>query len=305
MNTHQDWSTATFELPPIAANTGPFPKRDWLQTWWQHRGVGELLLADDGDSLLPLVISNDRIRFAGEADLTDYHSPLGTIEVSALQSGIAELSNQAAFELDSLPEEAATAIAAALVATGLEPTIEQHNVAAVLPLPDTYDDYLAGLRKKDRHELKRKRRRFDNELGEARLERRSGPEAVALFARLHRLSAGDKGSFMSAEMEEFFYGLHVEAGGVVDVLLDGAERPAAVIFSFEDESGYYLYNSAFEPDLRLYSPGNVMLSHLIERSIQQGHQFFDFLKGDEAYKFRLGAVARPLFVVSAAIGSER
>ncbi len=305
MNTHQDWSTATFELPPIATNTGPFPKRDWLRTWWQHRGVGELLLADDGDSLLPLVRSDERIRFAGEADLTDYHSPLGTAAVSALQSAIADLPNSVAVELDSLPEEAATAVAAALVAIGLEPTIEQHEVAAVLSLPDTYDGYLAGLRKKDRHELRRKRRRFDKELGEARLERRSGPAAVALFARLHRLSAGDKGSFMTAAMEEFFLALHVEAGGVIDVLLDGAEHPAAVIFSFEDESGYYLYNSAFEPEVQLHSPGNVMLSHLIERSIQQGHRFFDFLKGDEAYKFRLGAVARPLFVVTATIGPDR
>lgn len=305
MNSHQDWSTKTFDLPALAADTGPFPKRDWLRTWWKHRGAGDLLLADDGESLLPLVVSDDLIRFAGEADLTDYHSPLGTVEVSALQAGIAELPHGITLELDSLPEEAATAVATALLATGLQPRIEQHDVAAVLSLPKTFDDYLAGLRKKDRHELRRKRRRFDSELGESKLERRNGPEAVALFARLHRLSAGEKGSFMTDDMEQFFLALHVEAGGVIDVLLDGAERPAAAIFSFEDDCGFYLYNSAFEPEVRLLSPGNVMLSHLIERSIERGHRFFDFLKGDEAYKFRLGAIARPLFVVTATIGSGR
>ena len=41
-----------------------------------------------------------------------------------------------------------------------------------------------------------------------------------------------------------------------------------------------------------------MLSHLIERSIDDGKKVFDFLKGDETYKFRLGAQPRPLFEVA-------
>jgi hypothetical protein len=32
---------------------------------------------------------------------------------------------------------------------------------------------------------------------------------------------------------------------------------------------------------------------------------FDFLKGDETYKFRLGAQPRPLFVVETATGGNR
>jgi CelD/BcsL family acetyltransferase involved in cellulose biosynthesis len=180
---------------------------------------------------------------------------------------------------------------------------EQHTVTAVLTLPDSFEDYLAGLAKKERHELRRKRRRFDNELGSGTVERRTGPEAVSLFARLHRLSAGDKGAFMSAEMEKFFLALHQNAGGVVDVLVDGSGRPASAVFSFEDATGFYLYNSAFEPELRQHSPGNVMLSHLIEKAIAKKLQVFDFLKGDEAYKFRMGATPRPLFVVTTQTGS--
>jgi CelD/BcsL family acetyltransferase involved in cellulose biosynthesis len=38
-----------------------------------------------------------------------------------------------------------------------------------------------------------------------------------------------------------------------------------------------------------------MLGLLIEDQIRRGAEVFDFLKGDEQYKFRLGAEKRPLF----------
>ena len=297
-----EWTTPTFDLAAIAPLTGPFPGRDWLRTWWEHRSVGELLLADAGDSLVALTLDAGRLEFAGEADLTDYHSPLGATSVAALSQVATDLAPGTVISLDSLPQEAATRVADALQAAGCATTTAQHNVAAVLTLPESFEGYLAGLAKKERHELRRKRRRFDNELGTGTVERRTGREAVSLFARLHRLSAGDKGAFMTAEMEEFFAALHRDAGGVIDVLVDGSGRPASMVFSFEDASGFYLYNSAFEPELRRHSPGNVMLSHLIESAIAKKLQVFDFLKGDETYKFRLGATPRALYAVTARIG---
>ena len=110
---------------------------------------------------------------------------------------------------------------------------------------------------------------------------------------------------MTTEMRGFFLALHTEAGAVIDVLVDGSGRPASVMFSFEDDAAFYLYNSAFEPEIGNLSPGNVMLSHLIERSIAEGKEVFDFLKGDEVYKFRLGAEPRPLLEVTAIVGGSR
>ncbi len=297
------WSSPSFDLAPIAPLVGPFPGSKWLETWWGHRGRGELIVAESGDSLVAMTLFEDCLAFAGEADLTDYHSPLGSPEAPALTEVVESLPNGTVLNLDSLPREAADAVAIALERAGLAPTIEQHTVTAVLDLPHTFDDYLMSIGKKERHELRRKRRRFDSEAGPSRVERRSGPEAAALFARLHRLSSGDKGAFMTSDMEQFFLAMHVEAGGVIDVLVDGSDRPASAIFSFEDDGGFYLYNSAFEPEMRSLSPGNVMLSYLIERAIEDGKRVFDFLKGDETYKFRLGAVARPLHRVTATIGA--
>ena len=150
-----------------------------------------------------------------------------------------------------------------------------------------------------------RRRRFENELGPATVERRTGQEVVALFAELHRQAAGEKGSFMTPEIEKFFAALHYNAGGVVDVMLDGSGHTTSVVFSFEDADGFYLYNSAFLPEVRHLSPGNVMLSLLIERAIENNCPVFDFLKGDEAYKFKLGAEERPLFSVEAIVGDTK
>ena len=300
-----NWSAAEFQLPPIAPRVGPFVGSAWLETWWARRGSGEMLLRVADDSLVALTMHNGIVKFAGEADLTDYHSPLGSSDVTALASLIADLDPGTELRLNSMPDEAAEAVAGSLAAAGLEPTVEEHAVTAVLHLPTSFDEYLMSLSKKDRHELRRKRRKFESEVGPYRVARRSGEDAVALFAHLHRLSSGDKGAFMTEEMEDFFLALHTSADGVIDVLEDGSGRAASAIFSFEDEDGFYLYNSAYEPEMRNLSPGNVMLSHLIEQAIDDGKQVFDFLKGDETYKFRLGATARSLFRVNATVGNPQ
>lgn len=298
------WNSASFGLPAIAAEVGPFPRREFLEAWWDRRGTGELLHADTGDSLVVLTVDNGIVEFAGEADLTDYHTPLGSPDVPALAEAIFELPDGYRLQLDSLPEEACDAVGAALQSVGLVPVAQQHAVSAVLRLPASFDEYLMSLGKKERHELRRKRRRFENERGTTTLERRTGREAVRLFADLHRRSSGDKGSFMTDAIAQFFYELHDRVGGVIDVLVDASGTVASAVFLFESENETYLYNSAFDPDIGHLSPGNVMLSHLIEQAIQQEHRVFDFLKGRELYKFRLGAKPRPLYRVSATIGPE-
>ena len=128
--------------------------------------------------------------------------------------------------------------------------------------------------------------------------RMTGPDAVGLFAKMHRAATGDKGAFMTPEMETLFTDLHTDAGAVIDMLMSDAGDPVAGAFGFEDSEGYYLYNSAYDPAARGASPGIVMLASLIERAIDAGKPTFDFLKGDEPYKFRHGAEPRPLFTLT-------
>ena len=45
------------------------------------------------------------------------------------------------------------------------------------------------------------------------------------------------------------------------------------------------------------SPGVVLVASMIESQIEREAKVFDFLKGDERYKFRMGAESRPLYVI--------
>jgi CelD/BcsL family acetyltransferase involved in cellulose biosynthesis len=305
MRVHTDWGTAAFELPAVAANVGPFPHRAWLETWWDHRGGGELMLVEGDTALIPLRLERGRLEFVGEPDLTDYHSPLGPDTAETLAKFVADLPGGIRIELDSLPEEAASVVARGLRDGGFDPRMSRHETAAVLRLPDSFDEYLASLGKKERHEMRRKRRRFEADLGPAHVERRSGPTAVATFAAMHRTASGPKGSFMTEEMEQFFSALHQRAGAVVDFVVDGSGNDAAAVFSFVSGGGYYLYNSAYDPRVAHQSPGIVLLSLLVQNCIATGCRIFDFLKGDEPYKFRHGATARPLWRVTATTGGGR
>ncbi len=295
-----------FALPPAAPLTGPFPGASYLGTWWRHRSQpsDQLLLVEDTDALLPAMVRNGRVTFLGEANLTDYHSPLGT----SLTGVVAELASLVPpgtpYRFDSMPAEAAAPMREALVAVGSVPDEDTHEVAAVLALPDDFDTWLANIGKKERHETRRKRRRFEAAIGAPRVVRLEGGEAVASFAGMHRESSGDKGAFMNETMEAYFGALHEEAGAVIDALVGDDDVPVAMGFGFEDDDGYYLYNSAYDPAARDVSPGVVLVASLIDSAIDAGRSVFDFLKGDETYKFRLGASERPLHVLSGTLGPQ-
>ncbi len=168
----------------------------------------------------------------------------------------------------------------------------------MLDLPDSRDAYLAGLASKQRHEVRRKRRRFVEVFGDATLRRRS--EAFGAFVDLHRCAPGEKGEFMTDPMARFFESL-LDRGFVLDVLETSKGDMVAAAFAYEDDDAYYLYNSAFDPEAYHVSPGVVLVDVLIEQAIEAGKPGFDFLKGDEVYKFRLGARERPLFEVEAVL----
>lgn len=296
-----DWNHPGFGLPPLAAATGPFCRRPFLAAVSEF-DPGEVILAGSDDALLALRRVDDTIFFAGDPDYTDYHSPLGT-GVDDLVAEVARSEAPSRFVLDSLPEEAAKPLAAGLSEAGWSVQVEEHEVTAVLHLPETFDDYLTAIGKKERHEVRRKRRRFERIVGEIRHETHRGQGwAFDEFVRLHRLAPGDKGQFMTEERCRLFAVLAELDGWRFDLLRTPDDTAAAIVFGFSNDIGYFLYNSAFDPALGDASPGVVLLGSMIEQAIEEDHPTFDFLKGDEQYKFRLGAQPRPLFTVVAEPG---
>lgn len=294
------WASLPADLPPAADHVGPFPHGPFLAA--AERAVGTdpdavRVHRTDAGGAIAVVVEGGAVRLAGPAHLTDYHAPLGT-DPGAVARALADFPGHR-FVLDSLPRDAADVVTRGLELLGADHRVDEDESTAVLALPGSYDDWLMSIGKKERHEVRRKRRRFEDEFGAIAVERR-GADAVAEFCAMHRTSPGAKGAFMTDAMESLFTDLADEAGASVHRLVcDGVVRAAA--FGFETEHGYFYYNSAYDPDAAMASPGVVLLSALIEGQIERGVTVFDFLKGDERYKYRHGAERRQLFSIEGVV----
>ncbi len=262
-----------FALPPVAAGLGPFPHGAYLDTLWKHTATDhdELWIVGDDRGVVPLMVHGQVIRFVGDADLVDYRSPLGEGTADLLSSAMSGCPTGMRFVADSLPRVAADVVAKGLESAGLRMSVGDHTVAAVLQLPDDFEEYLSAIGKKERHETRRKRRRYEAAFGEVRFVHASTDgHLFDEFVSLHRLSPGDKGSFMSKDMESYFRALLSLDGWGIDALVDEDNRMVAGGFAFQNDGGYFLYNSAYDPVHSEVSPGVVLIGGLIELAIERG-----------------------------------
>lgn len=292
-------------LSRTAANT-IFITPWWQRLWWQRYGGDahlELLSVRRDDALLgiaPLMISGDALSFLGDTDLFDYHDFL-VIDgceadfYNALWRHIAALDWQT-LELKSLRQDSHTlkCLPALAQADGCEAQITQEDVSPYAALQPTWDEYLAGLRKKDRHELRRKLRRLQNG-GNANQYACADPESIADampdFFRLMRASSGDKNDFLTPDRERFFGELACELAArghfkLFFLEVDQARVAACICFDYDDS--FLLYNSGYDPEYSALSVGLLNKALCIREAIESGKRRFDFLRGDERYKYNLG-----------------
>jgi CelD/BcsL family acetyltransferase involved in cellulose biosynthesis len=248
------------------------------------------------------------LRFVGGIDLTDYLGPICAPEdrfevadalVSWLRDGAEEWDEFDAHNMP-VPSGFAEFLVERADCGGFKFLIEQEETAALLTLPADFDSYLASLVSKERHELKRKQRRFLREQPTATFRTATAEtlEAdLATFIELHRDADGLKGHFMRPDIATFFERMahaFMPSGWLRLDFLEVEGRALATTFGFEVDKTFYLYNSAYEPEARRLSPGLIQVAHLIEESIERGFDTFDFLRGPERYKYQLGAQAVPL-----------
>jgi CelD/BcsL family acetyltransferase involved in cellulose biosynthesis len=201
--------------------------------------------------------------------------------------------------LEFVPEERPTldAFDGVLSDAGYRVVRTRQIVSPVITLPGSYDEYVQSLDKKERHELRRKVRRLES-AGAATFRFASDSELHTVldrFFELHRLSRGEKASFMTPEVERFFR----DVAGTLAPLdrlrlgvlsFDGAD--AAVLFGFSLGRVLALYNAAYDPGLASLSVGIVSHAWEIREAIAQGYTTYDLLRGDEPYKYDLGAIDR-------------
>jgi len=86
--------------------------------------------------------------------------------------------------------------------------------------------------------------------------------------------------------------------GVID--LDNI--PVAMVLYFDYRDCIYLYNSGYDPRYESLSAGLLCKVMGIQAGIESGKRVFNFLKGNEIYKYRLGGKEVPLYRCGINIG---
>jgi CelD/BcsL family acetyltransferase involved in cellulose biosynthesis len=292
-----------------------FHTPDFLKLYWEEFGEepDHLLLAfgedDTGAQVYAAAFEliGDTLRFLGGTEVTDYMGPVGIPEAiagsaHALWAGLLARDDWREADLRGLAEDSPwlTELREAAASHGLavEETEDQNGVAPILDLPVTWDEYLARIPSKLRHEIKRKAKKLEAETGPFRIETATDETLLPLldrFVELHRMSEGPKGVFMVPGMEIFFRRLgqeFCERGVFRLTFIRVHDELAAGTIGFSFEGTYSLYNSAFDRKWQQLAPGMVLVAEDIKEAIEEHCSVFDFLKGDYAYKYRFGARKR-------------
>jgi len=319
-----EWDT----LLEASATNEVFLTYEWQSTWWNTYCPGDLWLIAGRDEqerlvgIAPWFVEQPSrlVRMVGCVDVTDYLDIVATPEhhsafCLALAGWLKEQTDQfESLSLCNIPARSPTlnALSQALSDCGFKVEIQQQEVCPAIRLPATFDDYLSSLDKKNRHELRRKLRRAESSesdkvgwyIVEPGLGEYEMANQVACFLELMAASHPDKKRFLQDDRNTSFFRAIAPAlatrGWLQLSFLTVNGESAATYFSVDYNNRIGLYNSGLKPEAYAYlSPGIVLLTYIIRHAIEQGRSVFDFLRGNEEYKYRMGAQDAPVMELRA------
>ena len=299
-------------LPQCPVNTF-YLMPQWQEIWWEsfrdsREMAGFYLERPEGvTAIAPLTRQGGELSFVGNTETFDYNDfmirPGWEDDFFATLMGWLEREGFSVLELPSLIEDSPTLEYLPDLARSLGYSVEitEEDVTPGLALPDSWDDYLSSLSKKNRHELRRKLRRLEGVEG-WRWYCVGEPEAVAVrlddFLVLMRQSDPEKAAYMTEEREAFFRRI-AQRTAELDILrlffleMDGQDVATSLCFDYNGTR--YLYNSGYNPDYGFYSVGLLLNALCLREAIEQGKTYFDFLRGPEPYKYHLGGLNRTIY----------
>ncbi len=299
----------------------PFMRFGYLHDWWSSLGGGEwqdgelvlitgsqdgklagiapLFIAKkpDGKSVLMLVGSHEVSDYldviVSPADLPEFAAEL----LSYLHTHITGWETLNLYNLlDSSPSIPAFESAAA--DAGWHTDLSTLQPSPYIALPGDWETYLAGIDKKQRHEIRRKMRRAENAEQPAKWYVLSDPEKLEqdIDSFLDLMAQGsEKAVFLSEAMVPYMRQVMRTAfkeGYLHLSFLEIGGGKAAAKLCFDYQNRLWGYNSGFNNEFMSYSPGWVLMGHLLTWANEQKREVFDFMRGDEEYKYRFGAVDR-------------
>lgn len=303
------WSGSRNQLPWNCLFVTPY----WLQSVVGQLGArGEpliLSLEHNGRvvGIAPFARKDRTLYFLGIADVCDYQDIIAApgLEKEVVQKLIAHIAELGIerLELESLRSDAVLSKAIKDIENDNRVKITRSSVDVTYEaeLPDDWEGYLKQLKGKQRHEVRRKIRRLEKHgaCGFRTVRSSNGhDDATDEFLRLFHLNRTDKSAFMDQTMSDYFRML-IKQLARQEMLqlcfLDVDGQPVATVLCFDYQGTRYLYNSGYDAQYQNLSVGILCKIFSIKHGIETGCRRFDFLRGAEVYKKRIGGKEIPLY----------
>ncbi len=295
LNAH--WDTA------IAAEASPWPffTFAWHQHWHTQFSAQEnlvILKETETQVVLPLSIKDQTAHFTGGEEIADYLDAVGqgSCKAAAWQSALPLLKQHGAARLllRNIPSASPT-IEYFRNLSGAD--ITQEDTTPILTLPSSFDEYLAALNRKNRHELKRKLKKFESEHAALSFIPKSSTSIDTASLLLFMRHDPDKMAFLTDNMTRFFEQLPAVLPETTwQFVLTANERIIASTLAFRTDDSLLLYNSGFDP--RYPGAGWYIKVKTIMWAIDQHLTSYNFLQGNERYKYDFGGVDQPVYRVT-------
>jgi len=273
-------------------NSSPFVSFEWfdcLSRFLVHTDPDVMLFYDQKIcvGIIPVQIKDSTVRFITDERVTDL---TGFVCVRGYEDDIirelVSFIRRERLHADLSPLDHANPLVQRSADFLHNVTLEKADVNPLLELPASWDDYLAILTAKLRHELRRKLRK-----GHAIRLETCKPEAINVLFELMAHDA-QKRQFLMPDMQAFFTAIATcffERGWLRLRIAHIDGKPIATLLAFSFHKRIYLYNMGVESSYMYLSPGIVAIGLDIKDAITEGNKYYDFLRGDEEYKFRFGA----------------
>jgi CelD/BcsL family acetyltransferase involved in cellulose biosynthesis len=274
-------------------NASPFLWPGWMEAWWHAFGKGEfqVLAAYDNGRLtgvVPLRRSEGVLR-----SLTNEETPLfgflalnETAVKALLHALFSQKPRRVDFSFLSSADTSVLQVHATANGARYRTITESIQAAPYVAIDDNWDAYESGLRRKFRSELRRRRRRLE-EQGHLTLEVFDGTE------RLHELledgfrveGSGWKGAYgtsinASRALKRFYTEVAqwaADCGWLRLAYLRLNGRTLAFDFCLEANKTHYLLKTGYDPAYGKFAPGMIMRHMMLARAFSEELDTYDFL----------------------------
>jgi CelD/BcsL family acetyltransferase involved in cellulose biosynthesis len=303
---------------------------EWLATWCDHFGYQQQLLVivvrdDEGiTGVAPLAITQRegfrRLGFigAGLADYEDFiiaqdHDEGREALLEAIFLAADRIGGWDIFQLNKIPGDSANfeSLAAVLQRRpGPPASLRTFSTAPYVSIKTGWEDYWLGLTKHFRTDSERQLRRLEREKGAVSYQEPTDLTELNHYLELlikwhlERRSKikGSYSLFEDTTRVEFYKDLALRffsTGWLSMIGMRSGAETVAVNFGFNYAGKHFAVIPTFSEAYSRYSPGRLLLIHLVKESFDRGFKEFDMCYGDEGYKFSFKPQTRRLWSVTA------